>query len=199
MLKVITILTPVLSKISLNVMINIWFFWPLLLIAKHKHPHALRETLAFSTMKNEWNATPTPKTTWQQKMQCSFFFSLGPHLWHGMFPGWESNRSCSCRPTPQPRQHQIWAASVTYTSACSNARSLTHWGRPGFEPASSQTLCQVLNPLSHNGNFQKCKLLSAGFIERCTEHIAKKFKKWILGQSMPYKDFWSSLVARQNP
>ena len=30
--------------------------------------------------------------------------------------------------------------------------SLTHWVRPGIEPASSQTLCQVLNPLIHNRN-----------------------------------------------
>ena len=33
-----------------------------------------------------------------------------------------------------------------------NARSLTHWARPGIEPASSRTLCQVPNPLSHNRN-----------------------------------------------
>ena len=29
---------------------------------------------------------------------------------------------------------------------------LTHRARPGIEPTSSQTLCQVPNPLSHNGN-----------------------------------------------
>ena len=52
---------------------------------------------------------------------------------------------CSCPPTPQPGQHQIQVASVTYTT-----RSLTHWLRSGIEPESSQTLCQVLNPLSHN-------------------------------------------------
>ena len=32
------------------------------------------------------------------------------------------------------------------------AGSLTHWVRSGIEPASSWTLCQVLNLLSHNGN-----------------------------------------------
>ena len=36
--------------------------------------------------------------------------------------------------------------------ACGNARSLTHCGRPGIKPSSSQTLCWVLNLLSHNGN-----------------------------------------------
>ena len=36
--------------------------------------------------------------------------------------------------------------------ACDNARSLTHWARPGIEPTSSWALCWVLNPLSHSGN-----------------------------------------------
>ena len=31
-------------------------------------------------------------------------------------------------------------------------RSLTQWARPGIRPASSGIVCQVLNPLSHNGN-----------------------------------------------
>ena len=39
--------------------------------------------------------------------------------------------------TPQPHQHQIWTASVTYTTTHDNARSLTHWARPGIEPATS--------------------------------------------------------------
>ena len=38
---------------------------------------------------------------------------------------------------------------LTCTTACSNAGSLTHWM---IEPISSQTLCCVLNPLSHSGN-----------------------------------------------
>ena len=35
---------------------------------------------------------------------------------------------------------RIWAASVTYTTAHNNAGSLTHWARPGIEPASSWIL-----------------------------------------------------------
>ena len=52
---------------------------------------------------------------------------------------------------------QIQAASLMYT-AYSNLhflqqhRSLSHWGRPGIEPASSQGQCQVLSLLSHNEN-----------------------------------------------
>ena len=36
--------------------------------------------------------------------------------------------------------------------SCSNAGSLTHWAMPGIEPMSSETLCWVLNLLSHNWN-----------------------------------------------
>ena len=41
---------------------------------------------------------------------------------------------------PQPQQCQIWAPSVTYTRAHSNAGSLTHWVRPGIKPAPSWIL-----------------------------------------------------------
>ena len=53
---------------------------------------------------------------------------------------------------PQPQQHPIRATSVTYTPACGNTGSLTHWVRPGIEPAFSSRLCQVLNQLIHSGN-----------------------------------------------
>ena len=53
---------------------------------------------------------------------------------------------------PQPQQRGIWAASGTYTRAHGKAGSLTHWARPGIEPTTSQTLCWVLNPLSHKRN-----------------------------------------------
>ena len=42
------------------------------------------------------------------------------------FPGQESNQSYRCWPTPQSQQHQIRAMSASYTTAHSNARSLTH-------------------------------------------------------------------------
>ena len=57
-----------------------------------------------------------------------------------------------CRPTRHPQQRRIRAASATYTTAHGNATSLTHWARPGIEPASSQQQCWVLNLLSHNRN-----------------------------------------------
>ena len=46
---------------------------------------------------------------------------------HGIwrFPGQGLKRRCSCRPMPQPWQRRILATSVTYTTAHSDARSLT--------------------------------------------------------------------------
>ena len=48
-------------------------------------------------------------------------------------------------PTPQTKQHGIWAMSATYTTAHSNARSLTHWGRPGIKPTTSWFLVGFIN------------------------------------------------------
>ena len=44
------------------------------------------------------------------------------------------------RSRPQPQQHQIQAMSATYAAVHSDARSLTHWVRPGIEPAPSWRL-----------------------------------------------------------
>ena len=53
------------------------------------------------------------------------------------FSGLWSNWSCSCWPMPQSQQLEIRAASLTYTTACSKAGSLTDWVRPGIESESS--------------------------------------------------------------
>ena len=75
-----------------------------------------------------------------------FFFFLGPYLWHIEVPGLGVNQSCSCWPTPQPQQRQIWAMSATYyTTAHGNAGSLTHWLRPGIEPATSWFLVRFVS------------------------------------------------------
>ena len=73
-----------------------------------------------------------------------FFWGRTCSIWR--FPG--SNWSYSCRPSPQPQQHQIWAVSVTYTTAQDNAGSLTHWARLGIEPASSWFLVRVIFTVS---------------------------------------------------
>ena len=65
----------------------------------------------------------------------SFFlfhsFFLGPHLWHMEVSGLGLN--------PTTQQHQIWAASATYTAASSNAGSL-NWLSQAREPTSLQIL-----------------------------------------------------------
>ena len=71
-----------------------------------------------------------------------FFFPvfLGLHPWHVQVPSYVSNGRCNCWPTPQPQQHQIPAASVTYTTARGNTRPLTHGTKSGLEPVSSWIL-----------------------------------------------------------
>ena len=52
-----------------------------------------------------------------------FFLGCTCGIWR--FPAYGSNRSYSCWPVPQPKQHQIRALSAC-TTADSNAGSLTH-------------------------------------------------------------------------
>ena len=66
-----------------------------------------------------------------------FAFSRAAPSGYGGSQARGSNRSCSCQPTPEPQQLRIRAKSATYTTAHSNARSLTHWARPGIKPATS--------------------------------------------------------------
>ena len=78
-----------------------------------------------------------------------FFFSFCGCIW-GMWKylGQVWNWSCSCQPILQPWQHQLQAASATYTTVHGNARSVTHWARPGIETLSSQRQHWILNPLA---------------------------------------------------
>ena len=68
----------------------------------------------------------------------SLFFSfLGLHLWHMEVPRpgveWELQLPGYTIATAT----QDPSSCATYTTAQSNARSLTHWARPGMEPATS--------------------------------------------------------------
>ena len=91
-----------------------------------------------------------------------FFCFLWSQLRHMEVPGLGVESELQLRNIPQPQELRIQAPSMTYPAACGNARSLTHWTSPGIKPASSQTPCQVLNPLSHNGNSRKGMSLEAG-------------------------------------
>ena len=55
-----------------------------------------------------------------------FFFFLRLHLWHMEVPRLGVQLELQLRPLPQPQQYWIQAISATYTTAYSNARSLTH-------------------------------------------------------------------------
>ena len=99
-----------------------------------------------------WCITLTVEPFLHHWKNSHFFFFLWPHMQHMEIPRLGVESELHCQPLPQPQQHRIQAASVTYTSVYSNAGSLIHWVRPGIEPISTWKLFVVLNPLSHNEN-----------------------------------------------
>ena len=52
--------------------------------------------------------------------------------------------------------------SVTYTTARGNARSLTHWARPGIEPATSWFLVGFINYCTTTGTPQSLEYRDDG-------------------------------------
>ena len=100
-----------------------------------------------------WSSMSSLKTRpgigffWGFLFVCLFVLSFQGRtcsIWR--FPGQGSNWSCSCCSTPKPQQCQIRATTLTYTTAHGNARSLTHWARPGIEPVSSWMLVRFSSP-----------------------------------------------------
>ena len=65
-----------------------------------------------------------------------FFFSLGPHLRHIDIPGLGVESDLQL---------------PAYNTACSNARYLIHWARPGIKPMSSWILNRFLTSWSTTG------------------------------------------------
>ena len=59
---------------------------------------------------------------------------------------------------PEPQQCQIWAMSVTHTTAHSNAGSLTHWVKPRIKPATSWFLVRFINHCTMTGTPVICRL-----------------------------------------
>ena len=86
--------------------------------------------------------------TRSQWTRFAIFFFLGLHLWHMEVARLGSNWCSSCQPMPQPQQLRIPATSVTYTSGHSNARSLTHWLKPGIEAITSWLLVRFVSTVS---------------------------------------------------
>ena len=108
-----------------------------------------------------WINNPAPEKSreWWEKL---FLLFLGPHPQHMEVPSLGSNQSCSCWLTPQPQKHQIGAVAVTYTAADGNARSLTHWSRPGIKTTSSRMLVRFITAELQQG-IQR-KTLGRGWI-----------------------------------
>ena len=67
------------------------------------------------------------------------------------------------------KQHRIWAASVTYTTAHSNAWSLTHWAKTGINPTSSWILVRFINaePEGIRGGWAELRMVPALTVSRC--------------------------------
>ena len=98
----------------------------------------------------ELNQIPKPcmfvhRTDDRNREHSFFFVFLGPHPWHTEAPRLGLELGLYPWPTPQPQQHQIRAASVTYTTAHGNAVSLIHWARPGIKPVSSWILVRFVS------------------------------------------------------
>ena len=74
-----------------------------------------------------------------------FFVFLGQHPWHTEVPRSGVESELQSPAYPQPQQHWIWVVSTTYTTAHSNAGSLTHWVRLGIEPTSSWILVRFVS------------------------------------------------------
>ena len=131
--------------------------------------------------------TPQPLTTLEAANQkitrnifelgvskCVLFVCfLQPHLWHMEVP---------------------WAGVSTRNSH-GNTRSSTFWARPGIQSASSWTLHQVLNLLSHSGNSKTCYF-----------NLLLKYQEFPLclsGNEPPYPwrcwfDPWPHLVGKRS-
>ena len=104
----------------------------------------------FSTYVDVWKFPQLRKNTWF----LGGFFRATPAAYRGS-QARGSNQSCSCRPMPQSQQRGIWAASMTYTTAHGNVRSLTQWTRPGMEPATSWLLAGFVNHWATMGTMKR--------------------------------------------
>ena len=99
-----------------------------------------------------------------------------------------SKRSCSHRPTPQPQQREIRPASATYTTAHGNAGPLTHWARPGIEPATLWFPVGLVNHCTMTG-IPQCYLFRGAFLSTLTG--ASLF--WLLSGYIIFSFFLSEI------
>ena len=107
-------------------------------------------TLGWGGCKKQWWAKWLMKRGWEasgKSIDLKQFFSfcfLGPHSWHMEVPRLRVESELQLPAYTTATATQIWAASVTYTTAQGNAGSLTHWVRPGIKPATSWFLVRFV-------------------------------------------------------
>ena len=122
-----------------------------------KLPHAMAETKNKRRRKKRANHDFVHLFDFYLWVFCLFLFCfvfcfLGLLLWHMKVPRLRAESELLSQPTPQPQQHGIWVASVTYTIVHGNARPLTHWARPGIELTSSWILVRFISPVPQQRN-----------------------------------------------
>jgi len=116
----------------------------------------MKHTILYAIVRRKKEISKMISNQFPQVQECLFIFVfLGLHPWYMEVPRLGQNRSCSCWPAPQPQQCGIQAASATYTTAHSNTGSLTHWARPGIEPATSWFLVRFVNHCATKGTHQR--------------------------------------------
>ena len=102
-------------------------------------------------------------TFWSGNFFFFFFFLMAAPAVHGSSQGRGQITGAAAALCHSHSNGQSWAAPSTYTTAHGNSRILNPL-KPGIEPASSWTLCQVLNPQSHNKNYWTRKFFIIGAV-----------------------------------
>ena len=80
-------------------------------------------------------------------------------------------------PTSEPQQRQIWAMSATYTTVHGNARSLTHWARPGIKPATSWFLVRFIST-APRGELQNLAFFDDSYCPMCLNAMSPFLYWW---------------------
>ena len=110
-------------------------------------PHLSSQNQEVSTRLGRGSSSMCQKRKWVHFARIFqiliYLFLLWLNPWHAEIPGRGVELEVELQlqlqpmpaqlqptPQPQPQQYQIWAASVTYTTAYSNTGYLTHWVRP---------------------------------------------------------------------